>query len=166
MPVRETMHYIGIDPGSSGAIVALGEQGAVIGLFKLADATDYEILEALKRMSPKGLDVIGMIERVHTMPGQGVVSAGKFMGSYYALKMALAATRIPYDNPTPQTWQRAMSCLSGGDKNITKDRAQALFPSVKVTHAIADALLIAEYCRRTHGVQQHGKEEGPQDAGH
>lgn len=43
-----------------------------------------------------------------------------------------------------------MGCLTNGDKNITKQRAQQLFPSAKVTHKIADALLLAEYCRRVH----------------
>jgi hypothetical protein len=38
--------------------------------------------------------------------------------------------------------------MSKGDKNVTKRRAQQLFPQLKVTHAIADALLIAEYGRR------------------
>ena len=41
-----------------------------------------------------------------------------------------------------------MSWLSKGDKNVTKSRAQELFPELKITHAIADALLIAEYGRR------------------
>jgi hypothetical protein len=35
-----------------------------------------------------------------------------------------------------------------GDKNVSKRRAQELFPQLKVTHATADALLIAEYGRR------------------
>jgi hypothetical protein len=38
--------------------------------------------------------------------------------------------------------------LSKGDKNVTKRKAQELFPSLKITHATADALLIAEYLRR------------------
>jgi hypothetical protein len=42
-----------------------------------------------------------------------------------------------------------MGCLTKGDKNVSKSRAQELFPSIKVTHAIADALLIAEHNRRT-----------------
>ena len=33
------------------------------------------------------------------------------------------------------------------DKNVTKNRAQQLWPTIKVTHAIADALLLGEYCR-------------------
>ena len=37
---------------------------------------------------------------------------------------------------------------SKGDKNVTKRRAQELFPGARVTHAVADALLLAEYCRR------------------
>jgi hypothetical protein len=32
---------------------------------------------------------------------------------------------------------------------VSKRKAQELFPGIKVTHAIADALLIAEYNRRT-----------------
>jgi len=39
--------------------------------------------------------------------------------------------------------------MTGGDKNVSKRRAQELFPEIKITHAIADALLIAEYARRT-----------------
>ncbi len=38
--------------------------------------------------------------------------------------------------------------LTKGDKNVSKRRAQELFPALKVTHAIADALLIAEFARR------------------
>jgi hypothetical protein len=38
--------------------------------------------------------------------------------------------------------------MSAGNKNVTKTRAAQLFPGVKMTHAIADALLIAEYGRR------------------
>ena len=41
-----------------------------------------------------------------------------------------------------------MDCLTGGDKNVTKRKAQSLFPWVKVTHAIADSMLLAEYCRQ------------------
>ena len=45
----------------------------------------------------------------------------------------------------PQVWQKALGCMTGGDKNVTKRRAQELFPGHKITHATADALLIAHY---------------------
>ncbi len=43
---------------------------------------------------------------------------------------------------------KTLDCMTGGDKNVTKRKAQELFPEIKVTHAIADALLIGEYARR------------------
>jgi hypothetical protein len=65
------------------------------------------------------------------------------------LQAVLTALRVPYERVRPQAWQKAMGCLTKGDKNVSKRRAQELFPSLKVTHATADALLIAEFNRRT-----------------
>lgn len=64
--------------------------------------------------------------------------------------------RTPIELVAPSVWQRAF-VLAGGprDEGITakknrhKARAQELFPNLKITHACADALLLAEYCRRT-----------------
>ncbi|MCQ9208866.1 MAG: hypothetical protein NG712_05760, partial [Omnitrophica bacterium] len=79
---------------------------------------------------------------------QGVRSAftfGKNMGWWEGVLVAL---QIPFQRVYPLKWQTFMSCRTGGNKNISKARAQELFPKIKVTHAIADALLIAEYGRR------------------
>jgi hypothetical protein len=64
----------------------------------------------------------------------------------------------------PNAWQRALGVAyppgstDTEKKNITKRRAQQLFPAfTPITHAIADALLIAEYCRRVRGT--NGQEE-------
>ena len=35
----------------------------------------------------------------------------------------------------------------GGDKNVTKRKAQELWPNIKITHAFADALLLGEFGR-------------------
>ena len=82
------------------------------------------------------------------MPKQGVASSFKFGVSYGLLRMALIASGIPWEEITPNQWQKALGCLSRGDKNTTKARSQQLFPRIKVTHAVADALLLAEFCRR------------------
>ena len=65
--------------------------------------------------------------------------------------MALTAVKVPYTLVRAPAWQKAMGCLTHGDKNISKRRAEQLFPSVKMTHALSDALLIAEFCRRVEG---------------
>ena len=91
------------------------------------------------------------IELQHAFPKQGVSSTFKFGRNYGFLRGILIALSIPFEEVSPLKWQREMACLSKGDKNITKSRAQELFPSIKITHATSDALLIAEYARRKHG---------------
>lgn len=143
------MKYIGIDPGVSGGIAILwvGPPGAPIPRAVPMPTTDADLLDFLTQ-AVLVESARAVLERVSSSPQMGVVSAFTFGKSYGGLKMALAAVRIPYDEVTPQKWQQVMGCLTKGDKNVSKRRAQQLFPQVKVTHAIADALLLAEYCRR------------------
>jgi len=82
------------------------------------------------------------------MPKQGVKSCFTFGNGFGHLEMALIASNVGFRRVRPQAWQKEMQCLTGGDKNVSKRRAQELFPGIKVTHAIADALLIAEFGRR------------------
>jgi Holliday junction resolvasome RuvABC endonuclease subunit len=135
--------YIGVDPGTSGAIAAVGTDGMPIGHIK-NKATDRELWVWLQPYSRGN----AIIEKVHSMPGQGVASSFKFGASYGAMKMLLACAGLSYEEVTPAKWQGALRCRTKGDKNVTKRKAQELFPQVKMTHAIADAYLLAEYCRR------------------
>lgn len=141
------MVTIGIDPGKAGGIAFLDGNDAVA--FPMPE-TEAEILEVLRETyldSPK----FALLEFVRSSPQMGVKSAFTFGSGYGGLRMALVAAKIPFEEVTPGTWQKAMGCLSKGDKNVTKRRAMELFPQIKVTHAIADCLLIAEHCRRVHG---------------
>lgn len=143
------MIYIGIDPGLSGGIAALNQNGEVTDCLKMPE-TDADVLAALRSIlggeTSEGRRAV--LEKVHAMPKQGVTSVFTFGKGYGALRMALAALEIPYDEVAPQRWQKALGCLTKGDKNVSKAKAQQLFPQVKVTHAVADALLLSEYCRR------------------
>ncbi len=145
------MLFIGIDPGVSGALAFLGEDGRVIAVHKMPD-TERDILETLRLhtdppRAPKVEQVRAVLERVHSSPQMGVSSAFTFGKGYGGLRMALIALEIPFDEPTPQAWQKALQFRTGGDKHVSKARAQELF-SFKVNNWNADALLLAEYCRR------------------
>jgi hypothetical protein len=175
MPVPErkiTMIYMGVDPGVSGGIAVVDEHGSCLGALKMPetdrDLWDY-IDEIGDRWTHPTAPVKAVLERAGATPQMGVTSAFTFGRGYGLLRMALIAAAIPFDVVTSHVWQKTMGCRSGGDKNVTKQRAQQLFPSVKVTHAIADALLIAEFCRRTErgslnrepaGVNDGKEEEG------
>ena len=147
------MIYIGIDPGVSGGIAALDETGLPLNVQKMPE-TEQDTLElfrwvvALCERSGDKARPRAVLERVHSMPSQGHNGAFTFGKGYGGLRMALVACEIPFNEATPQTWQRTMQCLTKGQKNVSKRRAQELFPGVKCTHAISDALLIAEFCRR------------------
>lgn len=141
--------HIGIDPGKSGGITFITPGGKAVAT-KMPDTLKdlYELLRDIDTTNDAG--GFAMIELVHSSPQMGVKSAFTFGQGFGRLEMALTALCIPFEYVSPQKWQKAMSCLSRGDKNVTKQRAQQLFPSIKVTHGIADSLLIAEYGRRFH----------------
>ena len=149
------MIYIGIDPGQSGGIAKIstgadGRMGDLTGDITLVAAmpkTEQDIWMLLAD-DPILAGRFAFIEKVHAMPKQGVSSTFKFGRNYGFLRACLIAAGIPFDEVSPVKWQRALGCLTKGDKNITKSKAQQLFPDMKFTHATADAMLLAEYCRR------------------
>lgn len=142
--------FIGIDVGDSGGVAVIDDTAKVLTLLPMPN--DRDLLELL-RIYQRGFDgrIRAVVEKVASSPVMGVKSAFTFGGSYRAIKMALLATEIPFDEVLPKKWQRRLECLSGGEKIVTKLRAQQLFPALNgITHATADALLLAEYCRREH----------------
>lgn len=141
------MFFIGIDPGVSGGVAVIDEIGLVIYTAPMP-STPRDLIDLLSPYVDVGHKVRALVERVSSSPQMGVVSAFTFGKGFGRIETALAAVRIPYDEAAPAKWQSAMGCRSGGDKNITKRRAQSLFPATKITHAIADALILAEYARR------------------
>jgi Holliday junction resolvasome RuvABC endonuclease subunit len=140
---------IGIDPGVLGGLAAICDDGdnEFRLTLKFKDATEQDIAQwfAFEIGDTKAYAVI---ERVSSSPQMGVVSSFTFGRSYGFLRGILTAMKIPFAEVTPQKWQKAMGCMSKGDKNVTKAAAQRLYPQEKITHANADALLLATYCRR------------------
>lgn len=148
----KTMMFIGIDPGKTGGLAVVDRNGRVREAVKMP-STNPEILRKIEEfagLAAPETPVHCALEYVRSRPGLSSVAMFTFGRGYGALEMALAAVGLPFDSPTPQRWQTAMECMSKGDKNITKARAAKLWPRLTLTHATADACLIAEYCRRYH----------------
>lgn len=103
--------------------------------------TERDVYNLLQSIEPD----FAVIEAVHSMPKQGVSSSFKFGRGYGFLRGCLIGSGVPFEEVTPQKWQTHLGCRSGGDKNVTKSFAQQKFPSLTITHATADALLIAFY---------------------
>lgn len=135
--------FIGVDPGKSGGAALIDEDGIIHSTVNFKES-EHDI-----NCWFLAIDMAhAVIERVHSFPKQGVKSMFTFGQSYGFLRGMLVAHSFPFTEVAPGTWQRAQSCLTKGDKRVTYRRAQQLFPEVKVTHSIADALLIADYARK------------------
>lgn len=141
----------GIDPGNSGGITLLTFSGKVVEVISMPP-TERDLVDFIEK---KASEIrIVWLENVHAMPGQGVTSMFSFGKNYGFLIGVLFALKIPFNKVTPQRWQKEIGVpprkmkTQTEHKNNTKSLAQQLFPNVKVTHAIADSLLIAEWGRR------------------
>ncbi len=146
--------YIGIDPGLSGGIAILNQDGSVKEVVAMPDTPRdiYEFLFSYKEDSRCVLEDVG-----HGMPGQSSKATATFARHNGHLEMALLALGIPTEKVTPQKWIKVYQLKKKKEqdknewKNILKAKAQSLFPQLgkKVTLKTCDALLIAEYARRT-----------------
>lgn len=141
------MLIIGIDPGASGGIAFL-EASGLLEVRKMPE-TEHDVANLLSNTArPR----FAFIEAVQAMRKegrvQGVSSTFKFGRSYGFLRGVITALQIPFEDVQPIKWQNALSCRTGGNKNLSKSAAQRLWPDMRFTHATADASLIAEYGRR------------------
>lgn len=143
---------IGIDPGLSGGIAVI-RHGIVMTAVKTPE-TAKDLFDLLTENDDASAV---FIEKVGATPQMGTVSAFKFGQSVGELRMACIAAGLRIEYVTPQKWQKEFGLivkgrgLGQGDtekKNRNKARAQELFPKIKCTHAVSDALLIAEFGRR------------------
>ena len=149
--------WIGIDPGlRSGAVAAVDHNGVYVGAYDIETVGDRIDAKALKQLIlslvTPGDNYAICLEQVWTMPKQGIASTGRFMRAFGAIGAVaeLCCDRIFY--VTPQVWKKAMGVTS--DKNDSLAAARIAFPQatllLKKDHGKAEALLIADYARRTY----------------
>ena len=139
-------YYMGIDPGQSGGIAVVSEPGEPWAV-KMPD-TERDIWDIFTMWTNQEGSIQALIEKVHAMPKQGVSSTFKFGRGYGFLRACLIGAGIPFQEITAAQWQGKLHCRTRGKKNVTKQLAQQWFPELQITHATADALLLAELCRR------------------
>lgn len=150
------MTFIGIDPGKNGALAAIDETSE--GVFVL-HVIPFD--EALYNCALLGVDEKNTrcaLEKVGAMPKQGVSSTWSFAENYGFIRGLLRAHFIPHELIPPQKWKKAFGATA--DKSTSIDVARRLFPEVdlkrtsnsrKDDDGMAEALLLAEYARRTMG---------------
>ena len=140
--------YIGIDPGKAGGICFLMDDE--IKTFK-CPATTHDMAEELI-LAKDIRKCTAVVERVHSFPGQGVASTFNFGYNYGVWLGILSALHIPYQLCLPRKWMKfygSMPKEKKDRKNYLKQLAQQMYPDHKVTLYNADAILLANYLKKT-----------------
>ena len=159
------MNIIGIDPGLSGGLahidISNGKLTYIDGIRMpvLQISTKAKAVNAvaiLEWFNKQHFDAI-VLERVASMPGQGVASTfafGRAMGGVEALAQTMAHEhdcRVIYASPA--VWKKAMGLSS--NKQASMDMAAVTFGhnplwQVKANDGIAEAALMAAWHYRQH----------------
>lgn len=167
MPTR----VIGIDPGLTGALAMIGPDGleAVADIPTCVKGTIAKVrnevngagLSQLLREWVNGHadEVLIVIERVSSMPGQGVATMMSLGDTVGCIRGVVQARGYPLCWTEPQTWKKALrltapKCENKNErqrmaKELVRARAVQLYPQAELArkkdHNRAEAILIARY---------------------
>lgn len=157
------MLWCGIDPGLSGAVAFIGDDGLGARVYPMplveVDGQDeldcHSLRDLLESMDPR----LVCIERPQGFGGCS--SAFKLGQNLGGVIVSVLSSRFRLERVRPQAWQRSMlPGVHGRDalKSASVAKAKAMFPTVLfVRHGrtkaddLADALLIAAYARAEFG---------------
>lgn len=150
---------IGIDPGVSGAVAVVassyssvkniptlkirvnGKSRSIIDIYSLK-----RFVDVLAESFP---GAVVYMEKVHSMPGQGVQSSFLFGEANGILHGMFAAKDFTIKFVRPQEWKANYPLLARQKKDASLLTARAIFPTVplplKKDHNKAEALLIANF---------------------
>ena len=148
---------IAIDPGITGAVARISQGGAYEvhdlpvmakgkGSSKVKNQVDPAGLRRLLEPYYRDWETV-CIERIASMPGQGVASMFSMGDTFGCIRGVCAAMGFRVEIITPQSWKKHYKL--GKDKEVVRAKAIELFPdaplSRKKDHNRAEALLIANY---------------------
>lgn len=150
---------IGIDPGVKGGVCILSRDGIHLQPLGPLEPTDQWSLFQFFGGRPKGHVRVALEKVGGYVGGDGNTGASMFVfgEAYGMVRGFLAAAGIEYESVQPKSWMKVfgMKREKGENREVWKRRLKALAVSLypthesQITNATADALLIAEYVRRT-----------------
>jgi crossover junction endodeoxyribonuclease RuvC len=155
---------IGIDPGCSGALALLREDGELIDTLLMptikvgtkSRVNGAAVAAWIKQWFDRfendhtARPFNAFLEQVGAMPGQGTSSMFTFGHAAGLVEGVVTGAGIPLTLVTPQAWKKKVG-LIGQDKDAARSRAIQLYPGCRLLdqkgkgQAIADAILIARH---------------------
>lgn len=160
----ESPVFIGIDPGISGAIAAVDHRGRIISAHHLPVIKDgstrrlhiARVAKMLREMTEDNPTCFVAVEKVHSMPKQGVRSSFRFGEAFGLLQGIAVGLSLPLVLVRPQEWKKQFLRFIDADDQKARSVIAASFRwpdldlPLKKDHNKADAAFLAEYCRMYH----------------
>jgi hypothetical protein len=145
---------LGIDPGLSGALAILSADGALELVADLPIIRDRSLawvdggaLQSIILGALQGRTAVAMVERVSSMPKQGISSAFLFGCGFGSILGVLQALHIRIEFCTAVVWKGSYGLSK--DKHASLHKARLMFPTAELHLAKhegrAEALLVAYY---------------------
>ena len=143
---------LGIDPGKGGGLAVYNEEENETKAIKFMD--DLCELSAIVGGMVQGFkadEVYVIVEHVHSFPTDSRPAAFSFGRNLGQWEGIIANHELEIKTVAPRTWQEHYDVPVIKDKyerkRWLKEIAQTMFPDIKVTLAISDALLIVNYAK-------------------
>ena len=148
-------YYWGIDPGKTGAVAIIGEDGFIKFL------SDYQeppvLLPILKGTQKAFPCTMCALEKAQAMPKQGVVGVFNYGVNFGSWMAMLAALSIPFMQIPPAKWKKTLVGIGDKkDKDLVRLSAIQRFPDAtdllkrKKDHNRAEAIWLANWMRENH----------------
>lgn len=147
-------YFSGIDPGAGGAIAIISEDLQMVEVWDFPGSVEAAA-NLLRSIMLEHHPALTCIEKVASMPKQGVASTFRFGQNFGGWIGALAALQVPFITATPSKWQKAVLDSGTGDtKQRSLSMARRVFPTIDLSrnkdHGRSDALLLGLYARNWH----------------
>jgi crossover junction endodeoxyribonuclease RuvC len=128
---------LGVDPGLSGAIAGLSNDGALEFVSDLPIVRDLKLawvdgnaLQGTLQNALGGRTGRAIVERVSSMPGQGIASSFQLGVGFGSILSLLQAMRISIEFVTPAVWKKSYGL--GKDKRASLHKARLLYPNAEL----------------------------------
>jgi hypothetical protein len=148
--------FIGVDPGVSGAIAVLSENG-IAAVYDYPRDNPRKLMQIYKGLNTPG--TVAVLEKIMILPGAG---REQLYETFYWHKFCLDYFGIEYKTVMPNSWKKEYNLQTSKKKKEGQDNKTDAYNTALTIidgagkylrtktqdHNRADALLIANYCRR------------------
>jgi hypothetical protein len=154
--------FLGIDNSHTGALALIDKDGSIVDFIQMPvkdGLVQYQVCLDFLFMYGQAYNTRVMLEEPHKF-AKGINAVRIMWSCFERLRVAFELNDMQVDCILPNQWQTKMLEVYGDKKSkewaekrveeLWGDAVKKSFKSKKSREGINDALLIAEFCRRSH----------------